>query len=39
MEEDNCYHYNVEKKAIVVQVTGAAGAQRAKFDRLQTFQL
>ena len=27
---------NVDRKAIVVQVTGAAGSQRAKFDRLQT---
>ena len=27
---------NMDKKAIVVQVTGAAGSQRAKFDRLQT---
>ena len=27
---------NMERQAIVIQVTGAAGSQRAKFDRLQT---
>lgn len=27
---------NMNRKAIVVQVTGAAGSQRGKFDRLQT---
>lgn len=27
---------NMDRKAIVVQVTGASGSQRAKFDRLQT---
>ena len=26
---------NMERKAIIVQVTGAAGSQKAKFDRLQ----
>ena len=27
---------NMERQAIVIQVTGASGSQRAKFDRLQT---
>ena len=27
---------NIDRKGIVVQVTGASGSQRAKFDRLQT---
>ena len=27
---------NMDRKGVVVQVTGAAGSQRAKFDRLQT---